>query len=142
MVLDGTTRIQLHGGVVLQGLQQQAVQVGAVDGGIGGAVALHGGRAQRHRGQGVAAQRATHLQLIRKSRHRLQGPLQAPGLQAPHGVRPQLHTRAHLAELRRTLVQPHIPPCTCRTERSRQPPDAATGHQYLLVHANEPRNRS
>jgi hypothetical protein len=126
---DGVAQVELHGRVVLHGLQQQAVQIGAVDGGVGRAVAAHRGLAQRQRGEHTAVHGAAHLQVLRKGGHSVQRRLQAPGLQATHGVGAQLHASAHLGKLHCALEEPHLPPGARGGQCGCQPTDAASGDQ-------------
>ncbi len=132
--VDGVVQMKLRVGVFADGGQQQAMQVGAVDGGVSRAVALHRRAAQGHGRQLLARERAAHPQTPRKCRHILQRALQAPGLQAAHHIGPELHACAHLAESGGTFIQAHLPPGTRSPQGCGQPANAAPRDQHLFSH--------
>jgi hypothetical protein len=101
------------------------VQIGAVDGQVVGAVALHHGSAQRHAGQLGTAQGTAHTQSGRNGRDVHQGALQAPGLEPAHHIGPQLHAGTDFTEQRRALEQAHIPTGMGAGQCSRQAANTA-----------------
>ena len=117
---------------------QDTVQIGAVDGGVGGAIALQRARAQRQGAQVRAAGGVAHLQPIRESSHGAQFFLQTPGLQDARHVGAELHACPHFGELRRAFVQAHLPPRARRRQRRRQAANATTGNQKLLCCRHAP----
>jgi len=131
---ERVAQVQLHRGQALHGRQQQRQQVGAVDGGVGCAVALGDVRAQAQAGQRGAAGRAAHEQPVRKGGDLPQRVQQAPVLQPPHRVGTQLHAGAHLGEGRRALVQAHLPVGARTGQRGGEPADAAAGDHDLVLH--------
>ena len=56
VVVHGVVQVQVHIGLGLHGVEQQLVQIGAVDGRIRSAVAGHRIRPQGEVGQGIARQ--------------------------------------------------------------------------------------
>ncbi|MNV60726.1 hypothetical protein D3C71_1532010 [compost metagenome] len=131
----GLGEIQMHIGIIAQCGQQQLVQIGAMDGHIGRAIALHGRAAQWHARQGLARQGAAHLQGLGHGRHRLQAFLQPPGLQPTHHIRAQLYSGTDFGEISGTFEQTHITAGACGANTRGQSADSATGNQHLLFHA-------
>ena len=134
VVLNGQVQVELHGIPRLHCLEQQPVQVGAVNGGIGSAVTLYSIGTQGQHRQFVPRESTAHLQAIRKSSHILQRLLQTPSLETPHHVRAQLHTCTHFAESSSALVQPHLPASPRRSQRRCQSANAAACNQQLFFH--------
>ena len=132
--VDCVVQMKLRVGVFANGGQQQAMQVGTVDGGVGRAVALYRGGAQGQRSQLMARECAANLQPLRKYRHILQRPLQTPSLQAAHHIGPQLHACTHLGECGGALIQPHLPPRARCTQGGCQTANAAPRDQQLFSH--------
>ncbi|MNV61669.1 hypothetical protein D3C71_1541870 [compost metagenome] len=132
--LDRLVKMQLGLGAVRHRGQQQAMQIGAVDGGIGGAIPLDRRGPQWHGAQFFAADGIAHLQARGKRRHGLQRLLQSPGLQPPHHIGPDLHARTHFAERGGPFVQPHIQSRTRRTQGRRQAANATASDQHLFLH--------
>jgi len=77
---------------------QEAVQIGAVNGGVRRTVLRDGALAQWQRAQDGAALGVQTLQALGEKRHLRQSLAQAPSLQAARGVGPELHARPHFAE--------------------------------------------
>ncbi|MPM21595.1 hypothetical protein SDC9_68039 [bioreactor metagenome] len=130
-------KIQVHARQILHRVQQQRMQIGAVNGCVGRAIARNGRGPERQRRQLSARHRAAHLQLVGKGGHRLQLVVQPPGLQAPHHVRPDLHARPHFGKLGRTLEQPYLPTRALCGQCRCQATDAASGNQNLFLHGRD-----
>ena len=124
-------QVQVHAVLLQGGAAQQAVQIGAVDGGVRRAIALHGACAQRQRAQVGATGGVAHLQPVGEGGDGVQLVLQAPGAQDARHIRAKLHAGAHLGEFRRALEQANFPAGARHGQRGRQPADAATGNQQL-----------
>ncbi len=124
---------QVDIGLLPGGVQQQTLQVGAVDSGVGCAVALRDVGTQAHVGQLGAAARAAHRDALGEGSHSLQGVPQAPGLQAAHDVGAELHAGADLGEGRCALVQAHVPAGAGAAQGGGQATDAAAGDQDLFL---------
>ena len=77
---------RLHGILLLHLLQQQLVQVGAVDGRVRRSVAQRKTGIEVQRAQRIAIGRITHTQQLRKRRNALQAVTQPPTLEHPHHV--------------------------------------------------------
>ena len=82
--------MQLHLGPQSHTVQQHAVQIGTVQGGVGCAIALLAAAAQAQTGQLASAGGAAHQQLVRESRQALQRLAQTPALQDAGGVGAEL----------------------------------------------------
>ena len=134
VLVNGQVQVQLHGIACLHRLEQQPVQVGAVDGGVGGAITRYCLGAQRQHCQFAPRESTAHLQAVRESGHGLQGLLESPGLQAPHHVRAQLHAGAHFAEGGSAFVQPHLPASARRGQCRSQSANASARNQHLFFH--------
>lgn len=74
------------------------MQIGPVHGGVGRAVALLHGRAQRQFAQCAGRQGIAHLQALRKGGHALQRGLQTPAGQQPGDVGAELDAGTDFAE--------------------------------------------
>jgi len=141
---DGLPRVQRHRGRLQQGLQQQPVQVGAVDGRIGRAITLPHRFTQGQTAQHPAIGGRAHAQLGGKRRHRLQRLLQPPVVQHAHGVGAELDTRPDLGKLWRPFehVDRHLGPraraCQGRAQAGHTPPD----NDDPLLHAPPRTQRS
>ena len=68
------------------------MQISAMNGGVGGAIALHRLHAQCQSCQLLPRHGIAGAQGFRNRNHLLQWLLQAPGLQAPHNIGAQLNT--------------------------------------------------
>ena len=77
---------RLHGILLLHLLQQQLVQVGAVDGRVRRSVAQRKTGIEVQRAQRIAIGRIAHTQQLRKRRNALQAVTQPPTLEHPHHV--------------------------------------------------------
>ena len=112
---------------------QQALQIGAVDGGVRRAIQSLSTFAQGQGAQHLPGLGIARLQLLRKSGHLRQRVAQPPGLQDARQVRPNLDARAHLAELRCALKQLHRHAVLRTRDSSGQAANAAACNQHLLA---------
>ena len=116
----------------LQLAQQDLVQVGAVDGRVGLAVAL------LHRGTQCQAAKlgaragVAHGQALGKCRHLAQRRQQAPVMQHAHRVGAELDAGSDLGEGLGLLEQCHLQPGTLRHQGRAQARHAATDHQQII----------
>ncbi len=102
--------------------------------GVGCPVALGDGRAQRQRGQQSAVTCAANAQRGGKRGDAFQRPGQTPVRKNARRIGAKLDARAHLAELRRLLVQPRDPAGARAGHCGGQPAHSPTRDQYLLGH--------
>ena len=129
-----TAQIQLRRTLLLKGRQQQAVQVGAVNRGIGRAVALlHRGPELQYTEFG-ARDRAAHLQSFRKRSDLGHGVLQAPAMEQLDHIGPHLDAGPDLGEFGRALKQRQLSTCARAGQRRRQATDPPT-HNQNFAHA-------
>ena len=129
--------MQPDAGLALHRFEQQAVQVGAVDGGVGRAVARPADGPQTEDAQRGRVVRVAHLQRLGKGCAGAQRTGQAPGLKHPDGVGTKLQTGPHLTERGGLLQQVHPHASARQGQRTRQPPDAAPGDDDLLIHGGD-----
>ena len=132
--LQGVVQQQLRAALGLHGAQQQAVQIGAGNGGVTRAVALHRTRAQRQLPQHRARLRAAHLQQRRKAGHRVQAAAQAPAFQQAHHVGAELDACAHFREHGILLDQLHRQATRATGQRGGQATNATADNEYLFLH--------
>ena len=122
----------------LHGLQQQLVQIGPVDAGVGRAIDALRALAQRQTAQRPARAGVTRLQRVRETGHTAQAGLQPPIAQDAGDVRPDLDACTHFGKCRRLFQHRHRGALARERQRSGQTADAATGHKNLRcwnVHA-------
>ena len=136
LLISGHARVevQAHTGFLLDGAQQQAVQVGAVQGGVGLGVAGQGHGTQAQLPQPLAAVCIAHPQQLGKGGAGLQLVRQAPGMQHAHRIGPQLQARAHFAKGAGLLQHVHRNPGPGQRQRAGQTPNAATGDHHMFIH--------
>ncbi len=117
-----------------QGVQQQAVQVGAVHAQVGRAVAPLARLAEGQARQLAAVVRAAHAQHRRAGGDARQARRQAEGMQPPRDIGAELDAGADLAEGGRLLQHLDAMPLARQRQGGSQPADAGAGDEDLQAH--------
>lgn len=132
--VHATVRMQYRR-ALLHCLQQQAVQVGAVQRDIGRAITRCHGVAQRQFAQYSACHSTLYLQALRAVAAGPQGVEQTPVLKQTRGVGAELDARTHFAEGGCFFKQLNLLPRAGQKKSRRQSAYAATGYRYLHAQA-------
>ena len=125
-------RLQADSGL-LHGMQQHPMQIGAVHRGVRCTVTCCYDSAETQRAQQAAGQRASYLELLRKSGNLGQRFFQTPAVQHLDDVRAQLDASARFAEDRRPLKKLDIPPRARGSQSCGHPTDSAASDQDARV---------
>lgn len=138
------TEVDAHTGLRLYRLEQHAVQVGTVDGGIGLTIAGPDHGAQAQLPERLAAVCIAHLQVFGEGGSGVQWSHQAPFVEHTHRVGPQLQARPHLTQCTRLLQQVHRHTGPCQRQRASQTSNATASDHHVLCHGRAlcPRDRT